>query len=212
MLRFMLSIAFLGTMFIQNANAYIVLQDNFDSDTAVLNWPGDSVFQSVIPPGSIGTPSVDLVGVGDGFGNLAFSGNSVDLDGTTGSGNYPAGSLQSVISLPKGTYVVSFELAGNLRQAPAQITVVQIGNTSFTFDPAANQGYMLETVVFYDVSGHLSFTDLGPSDQQGNLLDNVVVSTTPLPSTWTMLIAGFAGLAFFAYRGTKKNSATRAAA
>jgi len=35
---------------------------------------------------------------------------------------------------------------------------------------------------------------------------------TPLPSTWTMLIAGFVGLGFFAYRGTKKNSATLAAA
>lgn len=34
---------------------------------------------------------------------------------------------------------------------------------------------------------------------------------TPLPSTWSMLIAGFAGLGFFAYRGTKKSSAAIAA-
>jgi len=31
-------------------------------------------------------------------------------------------------------------------------------------------------------------------------------SATPLPSTWTMLIAGFLGLGFFAYRGSKRNS------
>jgi len=31
-------------------------------------------------------------------------------------------------------------------------------------------------------------------------------SPTPLPSTWTMLIAGFAGLGYIAYRGTKKRS------
>ncbi len=37
-------------------------------------------------------------------------------------------------------------------------------------------------------------------------------TAAPLPSTWTMLIAGFAGLGFFAYRGTKKNSAAIAAA
>jgi hypothetical protein len=37
-------------------------------------------------------------------------------------------------------------------------------------------------------------------------------SATPLPSTWTMLIAGFAGLGFFAYRGTRKNAAALAAA
>ncbi len=35
---------------------------------------------------------------------------------------------------------------------------------------------------------------------------------TPLPSTWTMLIAGFVGVGFFAYRGTKKGSAASAAA
>ncbi|MGO9327852.1 MAG: hypothetical protein ACLQJ0_07015 [Steroidobacteraceae bacterium] len=49
----------------------------------------------------------------------------------------------------------------------------------------------------------------------GGSFTSIVYSTvgaTPLPSTWTMLIAGFAGLGFFAYRGTKKNSAAIAAA
>ena len=40
----------------------------------------------------------------------------------------------------------------------------------------------------------------------------VGVAATPLPSTWTMLIAGFIALGFFAYRGTKKGSAAMAAA
>ena len=34
---------------------------------------------------------------------------------------------------------------------------------------------------------------------------------TPLPSTWTMLIAGFLGLAFFAYRGSKNDGGATAA-
>jgi hypothetical protein len=38
------------------------------------------------------------------------------------------------------------------------------------------------------------------------------VTATPLPSTWTMLIAGFVGLGFFAYRGSKKNAAVLSAA
>jgi hypothetical protein len=38
------------------------------------------------------------------------------------------------------------------------------------------------------------------------------LSPTPLPSTWTMLIAGFVGLGFLAYRGSKKNTAALAAA
>jgi cbb3-type cytochrome oxidase subunit 3 len=36
-------------------------------------------------------------------------------------------------------------------------------------------------------------------------------TTTPLPSTWLMLLSGFVGLGFFAYRGTKKNAAAIAA-
>jgi hypothetical protein len=37
-------------------------------------------------------------------------------------------------------------------------------------------------------------------------------AAAPLPSTWTMLIAGFAGLGFFAYRGLKEDDAAFAAA
>jgi hypothetical protein len=40
----------------------------------------------------------------------------------------------------------------------------------------------------------------------------VAPAVTPLPSTWTMLIAGFVGLGFLANRGSKKVSALRAAA
>lgn len=35
-------------------------------------------------------------------------------------------------------------------------------------------------------------------------------SPTPLPSTWFMLLSGFVGLCFFAYRGTKKRTAALA--
>jgi hypothetical protein len=35
--------------------------------------------------------------------------------------------------------------------------------------------------------------------------------STPLPSTWLMLVSGFIGLGFFAYRGSKKNVAAIAA-
>ena len=35
---------------------------------------------------------------------------------------------------------------------------------------------------------------------------------TPLPSTWLMMLSGFVGLGFLAYRGTKKNAAAIAAA
>jgi hypothetical protein len=37
------------------------------------------------------------------------------------------------------------------------------------------------------------------------------LSSTPLPSTWLMLLSGFLGLGFFVYRGTSKGSAATAA-
>jgi len=189
----------------QSAQAGVVLSDNFDADTpVVLNWPGDGVFLSIPQPGSTpGSPSVDLVGPADGFGSLAFAGNSVDLDGSTGSGFSPAGEIQSIAALAAGNYSVSFELAGNLRGAPAQQTQVCIGGTCQAtpiLDPAATQGYHLVTLNFAGASGQVSFTDLGPADQQGDLVDNISVSTTPLPATWSMMLLGLAGFGFVAYR------------
>jgi PEP-CTERM motif len=193
---------------VSSANAGVVFSDNFDADTPTLNWPGDSVFQSIPQPGNVqGLPSIDLVSASDGFPSLVFQVNSVDLDGSTGSGNSPAGELQSLMSLSTGTYTVQFEFAGNERGAPPETTVISIGGTSFDLTPPDDQGFTLTTLVFHDVSGPLSFTDLGPSDQQGNLIDSVVVSTgVPEPSTWAMMVLGFAGLGFAAFRQGRKTS------
>ena len=190
-------IALLAT--VQTSSADVVIQDNFDGPTPQGNWPGDSTFLSIPQPGNVaGQPSVDLVG-GNFFGNLAFSGNSVDLDGSTGTGNNPAGELQSIKSLALGTYTVTFELSGNQRGFPEQTTTIAIGNQSFAITPTDN-AYHLETLTFVNASGQLSFTDSGPSNQQGNLLDDVVVTAVPEPSTWAMMILGFLGLGFLTYR------------
>ncbi len=45
-----------------------------------------------------------------------------------------------------------------------------------------------------------------------SLTFSATVATTPLPSTWTMLIAGFGGLGFLAFRGSKKSNGALAAA
>jgi hypothetical protein len=172
-----------------------VLSENFDSDGVTLNWAGDSVFQSVVQNNA----SVDLVGVQNGYGELAYSGNSLDLDGSTGYGRTPiAGEIQSVADLALGDYTVSFLLAGNLRDADAQTTVVGIGDKTFDFTPAASQAFTSYTLHFTGASGHLSFLDMGPSDQRGNLLDNILVTTgvtgVPEPAVWTMMLVGLFGI------------------
>jgi hypothetical protein len=73
------------------------------------------------------------------------NGNSVDLDGSTGSGNFPAGELRSFMSFAQGNYIVQFDFAGNLRDAPAQTTLVCIGSSCQSLTPANNQPYTLET-------------------------------------------------------------------
>ena len=63
------------------------------------------------------------------------------------------------------------------------------------------------TLSFNNVSGPLTITDFGPADQQGNLIDNVVVSTgVPELSTWAMMVLGFAGLGFAAFRQSRKTA------
>lgn len=52
---------------------------------------------------------------------------------------------------------------------------------------------------------------VGAYDVYANNSGPVSVTATPLPSTWTMLVAGFVGLGLFAYRGTKKNAMLAAA-
>jgi hypothetical protein len=52
------------------------------------------------------------------------------------------------------------------------------------------------------------------NDPSLTYLDDVSLTAstaTPLPSTWLMLLSGFVGLGFFAYRGTKKRTALAAA-
>ncbi|MGH7748392.1 MAG: PEPxxWA-CTERM sorting domain-containing protein, partial [Candidatus Dormibacteria bacterium] len=171
-----------------------------------LNWPGDSVFISE----SAGVnASTDLIG--PGFFDLcgAGNGNCVDLDGSTGSGHDPAGQLQSVASFAPGTYTVHFDLGGNQRGTPSESTTVSLGSFSTTLTPASNTEPMtLHSFTFTTATGgNLVFTENGPSDQIGNLLDNVSLATgVPEPATWAFMIAGF-GLAGFGLRRARRRSA-----
>jgi hypothetical protein len=58
---------------------------------------------------------------------------------------------------------------------------------------------------------------VSPNDQfrvqnQSGFAGVTFSAATPLPSTWLMLLSGFIGLGFFAYRGSKKTTAAIAAA
>ncbi len=57
-----------------------------------------------------------------------------------------------------------------------------------------------DVVNFAQSGGNPSGLDVDFLNQIGG------ISTTPLPSTWTMLLAGFLGLGFVAYRGSKNRA------
>jgi hypothetical protein len=182
-----------AALFAGHASAGVVLQDNFNSDgPPVLNWGGDATFTSTGAPGS-----VDLIGAPPPFFDLApGNGFYVDLDGSTGSGNDPAGQLTSVLSFGAGTYTLHFDLAGNLRGAPDQSTTVSLGSFSTTLTPTASTNFVSHSFTFTTATaGKLVFTEHGPSDQQGNLLDNVqLVTGVPEPASWAMMLVGFGAM------------------
>lgn len=184
------------------AHAATVLSDNFNADAATLNWAGDAVFTSTSPAGNApGAGSVDLIGNGL-YDLVAGHGLYVDLDGTSGTGNLPdAGQLTSNTIFGAGTYTLSFDLAGNQRGAVDQTTVVTLGSTTIaSLTEASADPFATYTYTFTTTGGALQFTEKGPSDQQGNLLDNVTLATaTPEPSTWALML-GAIGLAGGALR------------
>ena len=168
-----------------------VLTDTFNLDAPpMLNWAGDGLLATT-------AGSVDLIGSPPPFFDLQpGNGYYVDLDGSTGNGNNPAGQLTSTATFGPGTYTLHFLLAGNLRSAPDQSTTISLGDFSTTLTPSASTPFTLHSFTFTTATaGSLMFTEQGPSDQQGNLLDNVSLSTgAPEPASWAMMLMGFGGL------------------
>ena len=113
------------------------------------------------------------------------------------------------------TYDLSYLYGGRTSGGPDSLNV-SFGGTSLALDSGSvgvwtPNNFMITATA---ISENLVFqsNNLGGLPSFGNEITNVSLTATPLPATWTMLIAGFAGLGFFAYRGAKKRSTDLAAA
>ena len=200
-----------GTAWSQNSYASVVLSDNFNSDTQMLNWTGDSTFTVVPDPPAQGQSSVDLIGVGGPYDFYPGNGNYVDLDGTTGNGNDPAGVIKSNAAFAAGQYSLTFDLGGNARGASAQTTTITLGSYTDAITLNSGDPLTLYTLNFTTTGGNLTFTDQGPSDQQGNILDNVTLSSTPIPAALPLFAGGLGILGLFGLRKKRKGLDTLAA-
>jgi hypothetical protein len=147
-------------------------------------------------------PQDQQVGLWDSGGNLLASTFVTNTDALLGSAPWRFAAITPVGLIAGQTYVVGGQ--GGADYAGA------IGNAIF----APQISYI--TDLYTDNGSGVNAPLVEPTITEGVYSGwyggNIEIAQTPLPSTWTMLIAGFVGFGFLAYRGTKKGSAAIAAA
>jgi hypothetical protein len=188
------------------AQAGVVFTDKFNSYVPAqqLDWVPPPATWVAPPPGT-----VDLIGAGTGFDYFPGNGGYVDLNGSNG---FP-GTLQTAVSFGPGQYTVSFELGGNFvgpdhSDSAPKTTTITLGDwfTNITLaynDPLATHTYTFTTATGGPLVFQMGTEGIPPNSPTldiGNILDNVQVTAIPEPSTWAMMILGFLGVGFMAYR------------
>jgi hypothetical protein len=213
LLGLMAALALLGSTAAANASPYVVTLEQVGANVV-----------------ATGSGSIDTTGLSLGITSQQFSYINPDLDViVTG----PTADLTPV-QLYSGTITgpSSFGTAGGAFASSGSGDAVGFGGT-LEEDVLVPVGYVSDSVLS-DVSTYDDTTlatlgatpgnyvwTWGTGDQSFTLdiigagfCSNVTceLHSTPLPSTWLMLLSGFVGLGFVAYRGTKKNAVAIAAA
>lgn len=173
------------------ANANVVFSDNFNSENGgvgVLNYTGFANW-------TVSGGAVDLIGNGF-FDFFPANGLYVDLDGSQNN----AGIMTSILVAP-GKYIFSFDLAGSQRGDTNTVNV-SFGDYAEAITLASSVPFTTytKTVNVTALSNTIVFDHAG-GDNIGLLLDNVSVSTVPLPSALVLLGSGLVGLMGLRRRG-----------
>ncbi len=193
---------------IGKAQAAVIFSNNFNSETQGLSATALTNF-------TVTSGSVDVIPVGSSYDFYPDNGNYIDLEGSTGQ----RGVLQSNMVFGAGTYTLSFNLGGikypeSAGYGAGRTTIVTLGNWTASITLPAGPGvYTSQSFTVITSGGRLVFQDAAHTNSQnvGNILDNVSVAAVPEPSTWALMLLGFAGLGYAGYR-KKKRAATAATA
>jgi hypothetical protein len=170
-----------------------------------------------------------------GLGNIGSQTGLPLVNFTTGTGTLvdlangyatitPTGKADSfstmVVSIPGHTFtdlVFGMQMFNNKVITPLNVTLTAydgttaVGTVAYTtadgLQHDANQNY-----VVLATSGLLTSVDITSTSGIGQMKQFNVsgVTPVPLPSTWSMMVLGIAGLGFVAYRRPKKSRATLA--
>jgi len=168
---------------IENSGNYIYNYDSF------ANW-------------NVSDGTVDLLNANHGgFEDLTLYGMFIDLDGTAPTPN--AGRMESKTTFifdPDYTYYLSFDLAGShtkwgLQQKnTVNVSLGNIYNKEITLDtPEPFQTFQHNFNVASTTNANMIFDHQG-GDWTGLLLDNITITSTPIPDAPIMLLLGSACL------------------
>jgi hypothetical protein len=157
--------------------------------------------------------NVDIVNPTVGWGAPAAEGNQVlDLVGYGATGGIASTSFATTIGTK---YFFGFAYANNLGfpGASASYNVFDASNNSLLGGTVShstsvtgnlNWNFVTSSFVADSTTSNLQFTEILGGNNAGILLDAVEVSAVPEPSTWAMMILGFLGVGFMAYRRNNK--------
>jgi hypothetical protein len=193
------------------ASAALVTNGSFENTA---NFVGDVNDTMSLPSGSTAMTSWTVtngtlawIGPANPFGLTAQNG-SYFLDLTGYHDNVPYGGVEQSIATSVGSqYLLSFYLGSSSQYGIPDSIVATAGGVSGTFtstNPTPNNAWELETLLFTATSSSTLISLVGNSGGEYIGLDNVAVSAVPEPSTWSMMILGFLGVGFLAYR--RKNT------
>ncbi|KRQ94716.1 hypothetical protein CQ12_04080 [Bradyrhizobium jicamae] len=200
--------AFLGIAFAlsaTSAGAAIVNGSFEDNLQAAGTW--------AIYPNLIGwTGGPNGIELRNNVAGTAYDGvNFIELDTTANSI-----ATQNIVTGIGQTYALSFAYSPRTGVADGSNGIaVYWGGTllnTYTGTTNANSAWTVYTVnVTGDGSDSLEFRAVGTSDSYGGSLDAVMLTAVPEASTWAMMILGFFGVGFVAYRRKQNGPALRMA-
>jgi hypothetical protein len=189
----------------------------------------NSLSLTALPGFTVTGSTVDVVGPVNPYGITGLTSNVVDLDGTPGPATiissptsfaYNAGDIVTLSLLLSGaqrgsasdpfTLGLAFSNLGSVSNFAGSGYFSSATAAGQTFNLAGTDPFKLSSISFLATSAGTFGFSFGTTsnDNVGPLLDDVKldVSAVPEPSTWGMMILGFFGVAFMAYRRKSQGS------